>query len=356
MHGTPYIFHARLFIALNGRFGKFSRRDFLKMALIGGATLAIPLLAREIGRTEPEQPYVKNISAMGTTVSIRIEDHVEPVLADLAAGRAIGEINRLAEVLTRFPGGTQVCGLNQTGELEAPGADVVGVLHQAERFSESTGGSFDVTVKPVLDLLDGYLSGQPFPSDSQFEVAKSLIDYGGVSTSDHFVSFAKPGMSVTLDGIAEGYILDRAASALKESGIRSALVNVGGSIRAVGSRADGSPWAIGIVNPVEPESILGTLRLRDQAVATSGDYENYYTTVRSYYHIIDPRTARSPLYSHSATVVAPTAVEADRMGVVLMVEDPSVGPRIADALGCEYLICTRAGGDISSAGMEELMK
>ena len=326
------------------------------MALIGGATLAIPLLARESGRTEPPQPYIKSVSAMGTTVSIRIEDRIEPVLAGFAASRAMDEINGLARVFTRFPGGTQVYGLNQTGVLEAPSAEVVEVLRQAERFSESTDGCFDVTVKPVLDLLDGYLSGHPFPSDSQFEEAKSLIDYGLVATSDHFVSLAKPEMSITLDGIAEGYILDRAASALKESGIRSALVDIGGSIRAVGSRADGSPWRIGIVDPVRPESILGTLQLRDQAVATSGDYENYYTADKSYYHIVDPRTARSPLYSHSATVLASTAVEADRMGVVLMVEDPSIGPKVAEARGCEYLLSTKASGNIMSAGMEALMK
>ncbi len=336
-------------------FRKFNRRDFLRLALIGGAVLAIPLLRRGLGPAEPDQAYQRTVTAMGTTVTIRIEDQIEQSRADFAAGMALREINRLAKIMTRFPDGTQLYDLNRTGRLDTPSPEVVEVLNRAMHFSQASEGSFDVTVKPVLDLLDGYLSGQQFPTDAQFEAARDLIDYESVSVADHSISLTKPGTGVTLDGIAEGYILDQAALSLRKNRIRSALVNIGGSLEAIGTRTGGAPWEVGIVDPVHPDRTLGTLLLKDQAVATSGDYENFYTGDKQYYHIVDPSTARSPLYSHSATVVSSNAVEADQMGVVLMVEEPNQGQKIADARGCEYLICTRTRGSLVSEGMEELM-
>jgi thiamine biosynthesis lipoprotein len=293
---------------------------------------------------------------MGTTVTITIEGIEDPNLSDFAACRALDETRRLATLLSHFPGGTQIYALDQEGSLEAPSDEVVSLLRQATEASDASEGGFDATVEPVLNLLQGFLAGQPFPSDAQFESARRLIDYEKVSVGDRFVSFGMPGMGITLDGIATGYILDRAVASLKGSGISSALVNVGGTIAAVGSRANGLPWEIGITDPENPDSILGTLHLKDQAVATSGDYENFYTADRRYYHIIDPGTARSPLYSHSATVVAPTAIQADQMGVVLMVDDPSAGPKFAESQHCDYFLYTRSSGTRVSAGMEELMK
>lgn len=301
------------------------------------------------------QLFQKSIKAMGTTVTFRVEGDISPSSANLAVVSASNEINRLEKLLTRFPGGNELCQLNQTGNLESPSTDVVAVLRGARSFSESHGGSFDITVKPVLDLLEGYLRGQPFPSDNQFDSAKSLIDYEGVSVSSHAVSLKKAGMGITLDGIAEGYILDRVVAILRSKGIRSALVDFGGTVATIGSRANGEPWRVGILDPIDNAKTIGTLQLRDQAVATSGDYENYFTADRDYYHVIDPSTARSPIFSHSATVVAPTAVEADPTGIALMVEEPNQGMKLADAHRCECLLYTRSGKIMTSSGMKELM-
>jgi thiamine biosynthesis lipoprotein len=340
-------------LAVNSKFRKLSRRDFLRIATMGGAAFAIPALRIGLGTSTLESAYEKSTSAMGTTVSITIEGVEDSALADFAASRALAEIKRL---LTHFPGGTQVYPLDQDGFLESPSTTTVDILQRATRASTSSGGTFDVTVEPVLQLLQGFLAGQPFPSDAQFDAARRLIDYEKVSVDDHYVSFPTPGMGITLDGIATGYILDQAVTTLKGCGVRSALLNIGGTLAALGSRADGSPWEIGITNPVHPATTVGTLHLRDQAVATSGDYENYFTADKSYYHVIDPFTARSPLYSHSATVVAAKAIEADQMGVVLMIESPRNGRKVADDQGCDYLICTRSEGTQSSAGMQELMR
>jgi len=322
---------------------------------MGGGVLVIAAVGKELPRFEVIPTYESSIQALGTTVSIRIEGEEDDATAGLAAEEAFAEVGRLEKLFTRFPGGTEVCSLNQTGSIENPASELSEVVRDATRFSDNTGGSFDITVEPVLDALQGFLMGQPFPSDSQFEAMKQLIDYERVVLSGQSLDLTLPGMKVTLDGIAEGYILDSAAATLRANNIRSALVNVGGSIAAVGGRGDGTPWEIGIVNPLDPDETLGTLLIKDQAVTTSGDYENYFTADKTYYHIIDPTTARSPLYSHSATVVATSAAEADRMGVVLMVDDPTVGTKLADGWDCEYLLYTRAAGPLTSSGLKELM-
>ena len=162
-------------------------------------------------------------------------------------------------------------------------------------------------------------------------------------------------MGVTLDGIATGYILDNSINILKSNGIKSALINFGGTLATIGSRHDGTPWEVGIVDPITPTNTIGTLYLRDQAVATSGDYEDYFTSNKEYYHIIDPFTARSPLFSHSATVVASTAMVADPLGVALMVESPSEAMNLIDSFPAECLLYTDSNGVMTSSGMKQLM-
>lgn len=264
---------------------------------------------------------------------------------------AFGEIRRLEAEFTRFNPSSQICRLNQVSEVERPAPELVEVLQMARRFSAGTEGAFDITVKPALDVLRRCVGGMYVPSDAEFEAARRLIDFEQVSVSKDLVSLGKPGMAVTLDCIGKGYLLDRAAARLRAHGIRSALIQGGGTLIAVGARPDGSPWRIGVRDPVNPNALIGRFNLSDGAVATSGDYESFFSPDGRFYHIVDPSTARSPLYSHSATVIAPTAAEADPLGVSLMVKEPREGLKLLEGFkGCECLIATRNGRLIQSDG------
>ena len=213
-----------------------------------------------------------------------------------------------------------------------------------------------MTVEPVLDLLQGYFSGQPFPSDSQFESCLNLINYEKVDVSTNLISFDKQGMGATVDGIAMGYILDKSIDLLRSNGIKSAFINFGGTLETIGSRLDGSPWEVDIVDPLNPMKTMGAMYLKDQAVATTGDYEDYFTSNKEYYQIISPFTARSPLFSHQASVVASTALMADPLAVALMVEDPNAGMNLIDSFPAEGLLYTDSNGVKMSSGMKQLMK
>ena len=338
---------------MNRNFARMTRRDFIRLASLGGLMLSLPLLRFLPGSVPSIRSAQKSIYSMGTTVTILVEDELDQSKLDGAFASAFAEVRRLESLYTHFDPTSGVSTLNTTGELDGADAEVVSLLTSSTRFSEATEGSFDVTVQPALALFGRFLGGGPAPADADFEAAQKLIDFEKVTLSPHTVSLAKAGMAVTMDGIATGYIIDRAASALRSFGVQSALVQAGGTMVTVGSRADGSPWSIGVRDPLNEYGTVGTLHVKDAAVATTGDYENFFTPDKSFYHVVDPSTARSPLYSHSATVVAPTAVQADPLGVALMVKSPGDGLRLVDGMSkVDCLICTRQGALVRSEGLE----
>jgi thiamine biosynthesis lipoprotein len=330
------------------------RRDFLRLASLTGAGLAVPLLGRWLDRSRltDSGELEASMYALGTAVTIRLENVTSPILAQAAVDSAFNEIKRLERIFTRYLKGSEVGQLNTAGEIEFPQPDLVEILTWASNYSARTEGSFDITVKPVLDLFEATAPQAFPPAEEEFEEARSLIDFEEVSISTSMISLARLGMGITLDCLGKGYILDKAAEMLRSHGIESALIDGGGTLVAIGSRSDGSPWRIGIRDPIHIERLIGAIPLDNQAVATSGDYENSFTSDRRYYHIIDPATGYSPLFSHSATVTAPTASEADPLALASMVKAPSQALSLIDQFpGCECIVIKRDGGYMQSSGI-----
>jgi FAD:protein FMN transferase len=329
------------------------RRDFLRLASLAGLAFAVPLLRYTVDTSDRDgaQALQNSIDALGTTVRLKVEYQGSSIEAQAALNSAIDEIARLHCLFTRFDPTSLVGRLNLDGHIEAPQWELFDILSQASHYSERTEGAFDITVKPALDLFENISSQFSPPTDAEFEAARRLIDFERISLSRQFVSFTEANMGITLDCIGKGYVLDRAAEILKEHGITSALVDGSGTLVAVGSRSDGSPWKIGIRDPLHPDGLIGSIFLKDGAVAATGDYENFFTQDRQYYHVIDPTRARSPLYSHSAVVVASNATAADVLAIGSMVKSPREALNlIGQFTGCECLIVTRNNGIVKSNG------
>jgi thiamine biosynthesis lipoprotein len=336
---------------MNRGFRNLRRRDFLKLASLAGLGLAIPI-ARAAGTvTSQKQGFQQSVDALGTVVTIRVDDPLESEAAGAIVADSFGEVSRLEAILSRFVARSPVTTLNMGAYIVKPDPELVQVLKLAAHNSDLTEGAYDVTVLPALNLFKDVAAGGSLPTDAQFDGAKALIDFEKLNVSDGEVSFSASGMGMTLDCIGKGWILDRIHDRLKTKGVRSALVQGGGSFRAVGAKADGSPWAIGVRDPLDANATISTVYLKDNAVITSGDYENYFTADKKYYHIIDPATARSPLFSHSATITAPIAAQADPLGVSSMVKSPQEAlSMIESTKDCECLIATRDAGNVKSSG------
>ena len=236
--------------------------------------------------------------------------------------------------------------LNRDGRLDEAAPEVIAVLARARHYAELSGGAFDITMQPLLDLYrTTYLGEDRPPTDGEIQRALALVGFEEVEIAAGRVTLGRPGMRLSVDGIAKGFVIDRAAETLAASGVEHALVDIGGDIRALGRPLDRPFWVVGIRHPRRRAEVVATVRATDRAIATSGDYEHYFVEDRRAHHLIDPRTGRSATDVTGATVVAATAMDADALATATFILGPSAGMALLESIdGAEGMMVT-AGGD-----------
>ncbi|MEW6523775.1 MAG: FAD:protein FMN transferase [Bacillota bacterium] len=219
-----------------------------------------------------------------------------------------------------------------------------------------TGGAFDITIKPLIDLWGIGKKGDYVPSSEEIESARQLVDYRLVRVDQEAgeVMLEKAGMAMDLGGIAKGYAVDEAARVLMENGVTEALINAGGDIYVLGEKAGGNPWRIAVQHPRRSSDYIAILQLRSISAVTSGDYERFIDVGgQRYHHILDPRTGRPPGELVSATVVASSAAMADALSTAVFVLGLEPGMALLRSLpGVEGLVVTPAGTVIYTDGLK----
>lgn len=331
------------------------RRRLLKLSgLLGLATLAstLPPLeqAEALWFNRKSHKVSRTRLSMGTFVSMTLI-HSSKEQAEEAIAAAFAEIDRLASLLSRHDESSPVSELNRTGLLADLPAEISLVVSRSLYFYEQTGGSFDITVKPLMDLYQHSFAEGRAPTDADIERTLPAIGSGGLQLEPQLIRFAQPGMGITLDGIAKGYIVDRAAQVLTKHGVLDHLVNAGGDIRTSGSAAGGKKWTIAIQDPEKKREFPDIITLNDGAVATSGNYEAFYDSEKMFHHIVDPGTGHSPQRSSSVSVTAPTVMDADALATALFVLEPSAGLALIEARpACESFIIHRDASVAASSG------
>ena len=201
------------------------------------------------------------------------------------------------------------------------------MFSEAHTISELSDGAFDITVAPLVNAWGfGFKNGQ-LPSDMQVDSLRALVDYKNIGINDGLIQKEKSGMVIDLSAIAKGFGTDQVANLLKERGVKDFMVEIGGEIVTSGNNPKGEAWHIGINRPVEDSTgtnneIQEVIEVHNCAMATSGNYRNYYITEdgRKVSHTIDPSTGRPVLHSLlSSTVLAPTCAMADAFATSFMV-------------------------------------
>jgi thiamine biosynthesis lipoprotein len=276
--------------------------------------------------------------------------------AERALDAAFAELETVEQVMSLYRPESQICRLNRTGELRDPHPYLLQVLRHAEATSRRTAGAFDITVQPLWELYSTTQKQGRLPSDDELAAARAKIGWWGVECCwESVVRLNGKGKAITLNGVAQGFAADRAVAALKQHGVEHALVNAG-EIGTRGGKPGGEPWRIGIQHPREPESYVSLAGLADRSLSTSGDYETTFAADFSKHHILDPRTGNSPPELASASVVAPTALEADALStaaMVLGVEKTLI--LVSRSLGVDALLVTKSGRTIATAGFPEVI-
>ncbi len=322
-----------------------SRRGFLKIVAACGISIGLGAsLSRQWLEMEAGSTIQETRSLMGTIINLTI------IADDFYSGQTalqatFAEMERLIKILDHRRQTSALGQLNKQGfMLEAP-AELVEVLSRALEIGELTEGSFDVTIKPVLDA---YSTGKIVTHE-----LRRLVDFRQIAITGKRVRLGQMGMAVTLDGLAKGRVVDGGVSMLRIMGFENILVEAGGDLVAQGSRFDGKPWKIGILSPREDRQpgTISAVPVKDLAVATSGDYLNSFTADFSLHHILDPRTLNSPAELASATVIAPTAMDADALSTALMVLGSAKGLALVNRLSkVEALLVSKAMNIYRSTG------
>lgn len=265
--------------------------------------------------------------------------------AEEAAEAALAEVKRLDRLFDRFDPASPVAKVNAAagrGKVGVP-PEVAEAVELALFIARQTGGAFDPTVGPLVDVWgfgESFERARPSrpPEPGAIEAARRLVGYTDVEVDQQGattrVGLAREGMVLDLGGIAQGYAADRAIRVLRERGVRHALVDVGGEVAALGSRPTSGRdvagpqegWRVGIQHPRDGRRLLATLRLVDRAAATSGDYERYFEYGgKRFCHLINPLTGYPARGLVAATVLHPSAAVADALATAVMVLGPEQG-------------------------------
>ncbi|MGD2125719.1 MAG: FAD:protein FMN transferase [Desulfobacteraceae bacterium] len=332
------------------------RRTFLKLSGLLGLGMAsagiVPVTAEALRFNRKMMKVSRTRLAMGTFVSMTLI-HPSREQAEEAMGLALNEIDRLSGLLSRFDDATAVAQLNKEGYLKDVPPEVSQVVATALRYHRVTEGSFDITVKPLVDLFKEKFGGEKKTkiAEKELEEVLKLVDAEKIELREGAILFEKPGMGITLDGIAKGYIVDKASEILSRNKIENHLINAGGDIRTRGTKTGNRPWTVAIQDPLKRKNYPDIVHMRNGAIATSGNYEIYFDREKMFHHIVNPKTGLSPELSTSVSVVANTTMEADALSTSVFVMPPAQGTRFVNGLpNCECLVLAKDGTLSKSKG------
>ena len=256
---------------------------------------------------------------MDTKMTVKVYGEGAPE----AAREAKERLQALDALWSATSEGSDVVRLNSgAGEAVALSPKTMRLLRMSEEVREETKGALDVTLLPLLKLW-GFSGGvHRVPTAEEIEAARALTGAGKLKLDEAAgTARLEKGSSVELGAVAKGYAGELVAAELKSRGVRSALLDLGGNIEAVGMREDGTPWRVGLRNPFGG-ALLGTVEVADAAVVTSAIDQRFFTDEAGnrYWHILDPATG-APAASGlaSATVIAKSGGRADALSTALFV-------------------------------------
>lgn len=298
-----------------------TRRRFLTIA----AALCVAGPVREAGALTRVR-----FRAMGAEAEIALPG--DPDEAQAAAAECQTLVAHVERTASLWDPESELCRLDRSGYLQAPSPEFRALWTAARRMAELTDGGFDPTVQPIWQALAE--GGDPL-------AARSLVDWQRFSISPmHGARFARPGMGITLNGIAQGFATDLVANLLRQRGYRRLLVNVGEWRGAAGP--GGRPWRLGIAGPGSP-NILGEISFREGAVATSSPRA---TLVGGDAHIFDPLSRPGPRWE-TVTVSAGNATMADGLSTAVAAAPRNEAPRLLSAGGAKEAVLIAPGGALT---------
>ncbi len=331
-------------------------RDRLPASLLV-ATSAAALLAAA-------GPLPRSVSypvrAMGTYVNVTLvtTDSARSLDDARAAHAAVRLVDSL---MSNWTTTSEVARINRVADSVATPVEprVADVLARSLRVWRESDGAFDITVEPLVRAW-GFIGGpRRVPTDAEARAAFALVGAGDVvlDSAAGTVRFRRHGMRVDLGGIAKGYAVDLAMSALREHGVRDALVDASGNMMSVGHPPGSPAWRIGLRDPRDRLSYFARVRLQGDAISTSANYEQFVAKDgKRYGHILDPRTGRPSEGLLAVTVIAADATTTDAWDTPLYVLGLEAAKRKALARPDIAAILVSPGAAVDTVWLESPLR
>ncbi|WP_437831561.1 FAD:protein FMN transferase [Sorangium sp. So ce1153] len=312
------------------------------------APAAIPGASAQAGPAR----VVVEARAMGTSlvVAAYTSEAMDEAAIRGRLDKAIAEIRRLEGLMTTWRPESELSRVNAAAGRSAVevSPESLEVIEKSLWISERSGGVFDITFEAMHGLwkFDEDIDDN-VPPRAEVERARGLIDYRqiAIDRARRTVMLARPGMRMSLGGIAKGYAVDAAARVLRGEGLGSFFVQAGGDLYIAGKKPDGSRWRAGIRDPrgKDASDYFAMVEVEDHAFSTAGDYErSFIKEGRRYHHIIDPRTGFPASESRSVTVWARDALTADAVDDAVFILGAEKGLELVESIeDCGAVIVDR---------------
>ncbi|EPX56843.1 Thiamin biosynthesis lipoprotein ApbE [Cystobacter fuscus DSM 2262] len=325
--------------------------------------MVLPALLVMLAATPEPRVRTETRPMMGTHVTVTLVGGTSRKAREGFDG-AFAAFTRVNEVMNEWRPDSALSEVNRRagdGSFVPVPEDLCAALRRAVRGAEQTGGLFDPTWAALRGLWRFGTELTPtLPDPAELKNRCALISYRGLEFAPEAdgggagcgVRLARAGMQLGLGGLAKGWGVDQAVEKLRALGFRDFFVQAGGDFYAAGKKA-GRPWKVGIREPRgEPGRVFAVLEVSDAAFSTSGDYENFFLLDgKRYHHIINPRTCYPAMASRSATILAPSAVDAEVLTKSVFILGGEAGLALAQKHGASAVVVTAEGEVLTSPGL-----
>ncbi len=314
--------------------------------LIATAIFGFSVFLNSCRKTDSEIYAEETRFLMGSYCTIKVYSETDPEAAVNAA------MERISEVYEKFNHLSEASRVYRFNNYAHPIEDeeIIALAKKSAEINAVTGGAFDITVYPLVELWGFNFSSAGVPDREEIKNVLTLVGPDKLKITGDVILKEDDNVKVTFGSIAKGYAVDEAADVLRQKGVSGALIDAGGDIYVMGEKPDGK-WKVGVRHP-RAGGITYVIKGSDIAVATSGDYENYFMEGEErYHHIFDPRTGYPSSVSASVTVIATDTLTADAFATAFFIMGPAGSIELAENLeGLECLIVTPDLNEYRSGG------
>ena len=324
-----------------------TRRRALR--IIAGVA-GLPLMIAGVRATAPKGQFHTWHGEVLDAVSELTLWHPDAAFAQRTILKVRQEIARYEKIFSLYRPDSEISRLNLAGKLINPSRELRALVDESRRLSAFSGGAFDISVQPLWKLYEAHFwshaDTEPDILARAHDVARSAVDYRAIDAGST-IGFAREGMAITLNGIAQGFITDAIADMLRNEGFERAVVDLG-EYRTLGHHPEGRPWRIGIPNRALRSE--RTVELDDMALAVSAGYGTTFEPSGRFHHIFDPHTGESANNLAQVAVIGPKATAADGLATAICVAGEGKAQGLLAAYPGTRAILTRPDGTVITYG------